>query len=390
MMKQKELTFKEKILAITKKEKKKGFHQAWIALLLCILLISVIRWSEPEAVEKSSKPEEDDTVFSASMVGDIMLGRHVEEITKRHGYTSLFAYAESILRSSDYTTGNFEHPIIDNEDEFEQANKTIHLSSKQRSLGALEQLNFSTVNLANNHMMDYKSEGFSATLDAFRQTSIDPAGVVENGNSSESYTVNQYEELDVATLGINDIVYADMESGSPNTPGILTSDPDDFIPAIKKAKEDADLVLVHLHSGQEYDSSPTTRQKELAHAIADAGADIIIGHHPHVLQSVDVYNDTLIMYSLGNFIFDQGWTRTRDSVIAEYELKNDGTAMLEMHPFRVFEAQPRPVQGLTTSIHKNRIFRQLTKDTEAKENIVENGKRLIISADHSHVLNNKE
>ncbi|SDH44003.1 CapA family protein [Alteribacillus bidgolensis] len=390
MMKQKGLTFKEKILAITKKEKKKGFHQAWIALLLCFLLISLIRWSEPEALEKNSKPVEHDTVFSASMVGDIMLGRHVEEITKRHGYASLFAYAENILSSSDYTTGNFEHPIIDNEDEFEKADKTIHLSSKQRSLGAFEQLNFSTVNLANNHMMDYKSEGFSATLDAFRQTSIDPAGVVENGNASESYTVNQYEGLDVATLGINDIVYSDMESTSPTTSGILTSDPDDFIPAIKKAKENADLVMVHLHSGQEYDSSPTTRQKELAHAIADAGADIIIGHHPHVLQSIDVYNDTLIMYSLGNFIFDQGWTRTRDSVIADYQLKEDGTAMLEMHPFRVFEAQPRPVQGLTKNIHKKRIFRQLTKDTEAKENIVENGERLIISADHSHVLKNKE
>ncbi|MFB4165884.1 CapA family protein [Alteribacillus sp. JSM 102045] len=389
MTKHKDLTFKEKILAITKREKKKGFHQAWIALLVCILLITLIRWSEPEAVEESTGAEENNTVFSASMVGDIMMGRHVEEITKRHGYSFLFSYAENIFSSSDYTTGNFEHPIINKEDEFEKANKTIHLSSKERSLGALEQLNFSTVNLANNHMMDYKGDGLEATLDAFNNTSIASTGAgVNEREIKTNYPIENYNGLDVATIGINDITYAEMESGGPNSPGILTSDPDDFIPVIQDAKENADLVLVHLHSGQEYDSSPTTRQTELSRAIADAGADIIIGHHPHVLQSVDVYNDTIIMYSLGNFIFDQGWTRTRDSVIANYKLKEDGTAMLEMLPFRVFEAQPRPVQGLTESVHKKRIFRQLTKDTKAKENIIENDERLIISADHSHVLNN--
>ncbi|WP_252311876.1 CapA family protein [Sinobaca sp. H24] len=171
-----------------------------------------------------------------------------------------------------------------------------------------------------------------------------------------------------------------MEQPGLASPGVLTSDPEEFIPAIQSAQEDADLVVVHLHAGQEYDSSPTTRQQELAKAISDAGADIIVGHHPHVLQSVDVYNDTLIMYSMGNFIFDQGWTRTRDSAVAEYELMEDGTARIEFKPYRIFEAQPRPVEGLTEFVHRFRIFRQLTKDTTNEEAIVENDERLYLKS----------
>ena len=88
----------------------------------------------------------------------------------------------------------------------------------------------------------------------------------------------------------------------------------------------ADLVVVNMHWGQEYSTSATSRQTELAKAVIDAGADVIIGHHPHVLQSFDVYNDGIIFYSLGNFVFDQGWTRTKDSAMVQYHLAEDGQA----------------------------------------------------------------
>ncbi|MDV2888364.1 CapA family protein, partial [Alkalihalophilus pseudofirmus] len=76
-----------------------------------------------------------------------------------------------------------------------------------------------------------------------------------------------------------------------------------FIPMIAEASKKADLVLVHVHWGQEYDNEPNDRQKDLAKAIADAGADVIIGAHPHVLEPIEVYNGTVIFYSLGNFVF---------------------------------------------------------------------------------------
>lgn len=385
----KKWSLKERVLALTKQEKKKGFRHAIIAVILCIVLIAVIRIAEPPA-ESSTDTVSSESVFSAAMVGDMMMGRHVEEVASRNGYESLFQYTGDLFKQVDYMTGNFENPIKDEEDNLPEADKIIHLSAQSAAIQALEEYNFSTVTLANNHMLDYGHEGLANTLDAFENSSITAVGAGRNAEETSTYSMDEYNGLNVATLGVNDITYSAMEQPGLASPGVLTSDPEQFIPAIQNAQEEADLVVVHLHAGQEYDSSPTTRQQELAKAIADAGADIVVGHHPHVLQSVDVYNDTLIMYSMGNFIFDQGWTRTRDSAVAEYELMEDGTARIEFKPYRIFEAQPRPVEGLTEFVHRFRIFRQLTKDTTNEEAIVENDERLIFEVDHSHVLEDRE
>src|SRR5699024_11604911 len=83
-------------------------------------------------------------------------------------------------------------------------------------------------------------------------------------------------------------------------------------------------VIANVHWGIEYNKNPSKRQEDMAHAISDAGADVIVGHHPHVLSDIELYNnanneETVIFYSLGNFIFDQGWTRTKDSAVARSE-----------------------------------------------------------------------
>lgn len=385
----KKWSFKERVLALTKQEKKKGFKHAIIAVILCIVLITVIRIAEPPA-ESSTDTVSGESIFSAAMVGDMMMGRHVEEVATRDGYEALFQYTGDLFNQVDYMTGNFENPVVDEGDDVPEADKIIHLSAQSEAIQALEAYNFSTINLANNHMLDYGQEGLTNTMNAFDGSSITAVGAGRNEEEASDYALGEYNGLDVATLGINDITYSAMEQPSATSPGVLTSDPEEFIPAIQEAQENADLVVVHLHAGQEYDSSPTTRQQELSQAIADAGADIVIGHHPHVLQSVDVYNDTLIMYSMGNFIFDQGWTRTRDTAVAEYELMEDGTARVEFKPYRIFEAQPRPVEGLTEVFHRFRIFRQLTKDTTNEEAIVENDERLIFEVDHSHVIEDSQ
>ncbi|MBS4162442.1 capsular biosynthesis protein, partial [Klebsiella pneumoniae] len=111
---------------------------------------------------------------------------------------------------------------------------------------------------------------------------------------------------------------------------------------------------------------------DLAKAIADAGADVILGAHPHVLEPIEVYNGTAIFYSLGNFVFDQGWSRTRDSALVQYHLMNDGKGRFEVTPLNIREATPSPL-GKSDFIKREAIFRQLTKGTglDWKE---ENGK----------------
>lgn len=381
------LNFKEKYLAYTKRQRRKAGKHAVLGIIICLVAMTLIRVVEPSAAE-SEYEQEQDTIFTSAMVGDMMTGRHVEEVADQEGYESLFQYAKPTLESADYTLGNFENPVVDNPDETEEADKIINLSSKSGAIDGLEDAGFDAVNLANNHLMDYQYEGLNETLQAFENSSIDVVGAGSNEDEAHGYTMSTHNGMDVATLGVNDITYANMEQAGPNSPGISTSqDPSAYIDAVQEADQEADLVIVNVHFGQEYDSTPTTRQRQMTEAIADAGADVIVGTHPHVLQSAEVYNDTFIMHSIGNFVFDQGWTRTRDSVIANYSLASDGTAHLEMQPFRVFEASPRPVES---AFHRERIFRQLTKDTQNKDAIVENGEHLVFEADHSNVIDSME
>ncbi len=135
---------------------------------------------------------------------------------------------------------------------------------------------------------------------------------------------------------------------------------------------------MHSHWGVEYDSSPNPRQKEIGRALVDAGADIIVGHHSHTLQPVEIYKGKVIFYSLGNFVFDQGWTKTKDSVLAQFKIKEDGSQVIELTPMKVNEASPSPLKGPLAGIEFNRMTKLLTKDLDEDVNwTTEDGKIII-------------
>lgn len=351
------MTKKEKLQKFIKQQKKKTFKHAVILLPILIVImffLNVLHKPEIPVVEK-----EEDAVVTATFVGDIMLGRYVEHVMEQHGEEFIYKYVEPYFQISDYISGNFEHPVTTS-DEYEKADKYIHLDAAPTTVNTLKKMNFSVLNLANNHTMDYGQDGLWDTLEAFSNADLDLVGAgssLEDAMDRIAYTETNH--LTIATLGFTD-VYAEGFSVNDYRGGVLPLDPTIFIPMIAEASEEADLVVVHAHWGQEYDDQPTTRQQEMAKAMADAGADIVIGHHPHVLQNIEVYNDTVIFYSLGNFVFDQGWTRTRSSAIVQYHLLEDGTGRFEVTPIYIREAQPRPL-GTFSWLKKNLIFRQLTK-----------------------------
>lgn len=375
------MTKKEKLQKFIKQQKKKTFKHAVILLPILIVImffLNVLHKPEIPVVEK-----EEDAVVTATFVGDIMLGRYVEHVMEQHGEEFIYKYVEPYFQISDYISGNFEHPVTTS-DEYEKADKYIHLDAAPTTVNTLKKMNFNVLNLANNHTMDYGQDGLWDTLEAFSNADLNLVGAgssLEDAMDRIAYTETNH--LTIATLGFTD-VYAEGFSANDYRGGVLPLDPTIFIPMIAEASEEADLVVVHAHWGQEYDDQPTTRQQEMAKAMADAGADIVIGHHPHVLQNIEVYNDTVIFYSLGNFVFDQGWTRTRSSAIVQYHLLEDGTGRFEVTPIYIREAQPRPL-GTFSWLKKNLIFRQLTKGSQDLQWVEKSGK-LVFDVDHSEKL----
>ncbi|MET1121094.1 CapA family protein [Priestia megaterium] len=376
------LDFKEKLLKFIKSTKKNTDKHVWITLAILVVFMYGAIWvSKPsEAVENNTK---DDSLVTATMVGDIMLGRNVEKVTNRQGQDYLFRNVESYFKNADYSTANFDHPVTAN-DEYPAQDKPIVLRTDEQSVKTLKNLNFSVLNVANSHSMDYLEEGLNDTVKAFNQSKMDFVGM--GGNLEEASNIN-YQTVNgikIATLGFTD-TYTAYSAANDNNPGILPAKPEIFIPLIQEAKEKANLVVVHAHWGEEYDTTPSPRQKGLAKAMADAGADIILGHHPHVLQPIDTYKNTVIFYSLGNFVFDQGWSASRESALVQYKLKKDGTARFEVTPLLIKEATPT-LLSKWDAYYKEKIFKRLTKTSSSALAIKEENNKLVFTVDHSRVV----
>ncbi|WP_394580954.1 CapA family protein [Cytobacillus firmus] len=381
------LNFQEKLLIFIKRTKYKNLR--YIAVILPILVIFLVAstWIGRTDEVKDVEPRKNQKL-TMTMVGDVMMGRHVGEVTKRHGADYLFRHVKPYFDASDYVSGNFEHPILKNvASKYEQTDKSIHLYTDMDAIHAVKNAGFTVMNLANNHLMDYGEEGLRDTLDVFDRYNMDYVGGGENRKEAKEHI--NYQDVNgvrVATLGFTD-AFVEGTIATKDRNGLLSANPDVLFDMIEKAKNEdhgnADLVVVNVHWGQEYDTEATPRQKALAKAMVDAGADIIIGHHPHVLQSFDVYKDGIIFYSLGNFVFDQGWTRTKDSAMVQYNLTEDGKATIDVIPLQIEEAAPRLATGYFDQL---RVYRQLTKETAENVYWSKQDNKIEIIANHKHVI----
>ncbi len=321
-----------------------------------------------------------DARFTAVMVGDVMFGRHVERVTERHGLDGPLASVDHLL-DGDYVSANLEQVVSDDE-ELPEADKLIHLRSGTEVAQALADAGITTVSLANNHTMDHGIPGLRDTIAAVEAAGLEHAGAGEDLDAARVTNVQEHDDLTVATLSFTDVFVQGFVARSFQG-GVLEADPDVFVPLIREARQDADLVIVNFHWGEEYDLRVRADQREMAESAAQAGADIIVGHHPHVLMPVERIGSTLVLYSLGNFVFDQGWTRTRESAVARYELQQDGTARVELVPVFIREATPRELRGPSGTYRRERIFQQVAGD--GLDWVREDG-RLVTEIDHSHVI----
>ncbi|HLR42543.1 MAG TPA: CapA family protein, partial [Pseudogracilibacillus sp.] len=322
----KKLNFKELLLRYMKRNKRRTDKQAiLLAFVLAIVLIITGFSSNNFIKDDELKPiqaEKDAITFG--FTGDMMLGRFVNNTVKRYDPSVVFLGTGIDMTSLDYLTGNFEHPIIDDEIKLENKEREkIYLSADEAVLDIIKQTGFTNVNLANNHMGDYGEEGILHTVDAFQKADIPFVGAGEN--RSDAYKIH-YEEIKgktIATIGFTE-VYTRAALTGIDTPGVATSNMKIMLNKVYEASKYADVVITHIHWGTEYKTKYDKRQKQIAEVLADAGVDVIIGHHPHVLQTVDIIDNTIVFYSLGNFIFDQGWSMTRETVFPVLTMQKDG------------------------------------------------------------------
>lgn len=330
------------------------------ALAITVLLAGVVHTGTTfESVSAEPIAFDDEAVFRAAMVGDVMFGRYVARVAEHRGHGWLLADVAPLIADADHVTGNLEQVITSDPVSLPDADKLIHLSSDAGAAQALADAGFTTMALANNHLMDHGIPGLRETVAALDDVGLDHVGAGESLQEAMEIDYQEYGDLTVATLSFSDAYVVGFVALAFQG-GVLSADPDRTSRLITEAAANADLVITHFHWGTEYGFAANRDQRELAELAAAAGADIVIGHHPHVLQSVEMIDDTLVFYSLGNFVFDQGWSRTRESALARYQLADNGRARLELVPVEIREGAPRRLTGPLAEYRRRRIFRRLS------------------------------
>lgn len=288
-------------------------------------------------------------------VGDVMLSRNIGNIISNKGPEYPFEYVHGILRQGDITMGNLESPISDREDTVCRKNATVCFKASPETIRGLTYAGFDIMTVANNHALDHGPFVMNDTLSHLSRAGIQYVGVQQGMNDSIQNAVIVHDpRMTIAFLGFEDINNVSTYSASDYPRPWKASD-DAVIPAVTRAQSQADVVVVTFHFGNEYNFTHSGRQEQLSHAAADAGADIIIGHHPHVIQDIEVYNTSIIAYSLGNFIFDMGGKGVREGAVLTVEI-DPTTKRIRGHSIEKVSSnakfQPRPgVMGIIFSYY---------------------------------------
>lgn len=280
-------------------------------------------------------------VFTLVAVGDVMLGRSVGQRVLSAGPEFVFdKKIQAVLKGADITVGNLECAVSERGDP--QA-KGYTFQAPPEALDSLRLAGFDVMSLANNHALDYGREALLDTVHHLSAYGIMATGAGSDIIQAQSARVLERAGLRIGFVGLVDVAAegsgfsrGTWEAGA-NRPGVAWADIETVTASVKAAASSTDVVVVMLHFGVEYDTSPSISQRRLARAAIDAGAALVIGSHPHVLQEVEEYGGGLIAYSLGNFVFDGFDGPSNDSAILKVNLTRDGVASWKLLPVDVID-----------------------------------------------------
>gem|GEM_PF-649717 len=264
-------------------------------------------------------------------VGDIMLGRTIGDLIETEGHHAPFIYTAQTLRSADVAVSNLESPISDRG---KQEPKTYAFRAPPAAAESLAFAGFNVVNLANNHSLDYGPLALSDTLETLSAKDILAVGAGMNAADAYAPVIIDVEGLRIAFLGFVDVPPSDYDyrawEAGLDKPGVAWAHEEQVRAGVLAAKAQADIVVVLFHNGYELVQQVSSQQQKLAHLAIDSGASLVIGSHPHVLQRIEYYQEGLIAYSLGNFVFDNYLFPPNYSAILSVELSAQGVEAYEL------------------------------------------------------------
>lgn len=257
--------------------------------------------------------------------GDVIPARTVNwKMTQKNDFTYPFQITAGLLKSADLTLINLEAPLVKN---CPVTTEGMTFCGDQKFVEGLNFAGIDVANLANNHSLNWGSDGLQQTVKL-----LDANGILATGYQNNHLIIHSFNHSVFGFLGFNLLDPFDENS---------------LLQTVNDSSRKVDVLFVSLHWGTEYTHQPDEWQCTLAHRIIDEGAAMVVGNHPHWIQPLEVYNDKLIIYAHGNFVFDQEWSvETKTGFIARHTFYDNRLVDTEVLPIFISDySQPEFVGG---------------------------------------------
>ena len=265
--------------------------------------------------------------------GDLMLDRGVRKEIASKGIHDLFSDVKLLFQNHDFCIANFE--CVACNETLLKSDKKFTFRANPEWLSAIKSNGISYLTIANNHSFDFGEEGLKQTITQLKQNNIKMIGFRESVNKNYLPVLLEKKGCKIALFSAtflkqeNDLICND-------TPKELAKRIQLF-----KTKHPAYLIFVCLHWGVEMKSKPTDLQIKQAHYLINNGVDVIIGHHPHVVQTIEKYNEKYIFYSIGNFIFDANHAPANQAILTSFTLRKSKIESIQLIPINIVNSKPK-------------------------------------------------
>ncbi|MBU4128599.1 CapA family protein [bacterium] len=309
-------------------------------------------------------------------VGDIMLAHRLKPFIEEYGPSYPYKYTAHIFKDADISFANLESPLSTKGEPV--PNKEYTFRANPKVAEGLKDAGFDVLSLANNHILDYGGEALFETIEVLDSKMIFHIGAGKNIQEAREPIILKVKNKKFGFLAYSNTFPEEFwakEEKAGTAYGKFSSVKED----VKELKEKVDFLIISFHWGDEEQVSPQEYQRNLAHLAIDNGADIILGHHTHMLSGIETYKNGVIIYSLGNFAFGSYSEKAKESAIFRFYFSKDRLQKLEIIPISVYNKEVRFQPQILKDREAERVLeriQELSKEFNTKIK-VENSKGII-------------
>ncbi|MEW5953242.1 MAG: CapA family protein [Bacillota bacterium] len=334
---------------------RKGFAGFVVVLVTAVFILSIAAgyyssafWHGGTGAPTGAAPgvfEPAAPEVTISLVGDVLLAAGVGKHIASHGPDYPWEEVRPILAASDLVLGNLECAVATSGEPME--NKQYTFRADPASLDGAARAGVDIFTLANNHVLDFGYQAMLETIEQLDRRGIKHTGAGSSREAAARPVIVEKNGVVVGVLAYTMIFPEGWWVAGPANPGIASGhDINGMVADVSSLREQVDFLVVSIHWGLELADYPRPREKALAHKLVDAGADLVFGHHPHVIQGLEYYKDGLIAYSAGNFIFTTSRdTRARQGMILQVRAGREGLLEAAAVPTLVDAGRALALQG---------------------------------------------